>query len=131
SELLQAFPAECQVRELLPAVSHHEITPATPAAAKVQDQPLLANRCDELGEAFPVHLPAAEDPGSDYHVRSARVEPCPRIVEVDPAADLQSPGIGLKRRASFGLVTLTEHDDVPALQPVALVKFGIPGGWMI
>src|ERR1035441_7573475 len=41
SELLQAFPAECQVRELLPPVSHHVITPTTPAAAKVQDQPLL------------------------------------------------------------------------------------------
>ena len=61
-------------------------------------------------------------------MRSARVQPCARVVEVDPAADLQAAGISPQRRSRFSLVARAEHDDVPALQAVALVQLGVPGG---
>ena len=64
-------------------------------------------------------------------MRSARLQPCARVVEVDPAADLQAAGIGCQGRSGFGFVARAQHDHVPALQAVAPVQLGIPGGWAV
>ena len=80
------------VGELLPAVRHHEVVLVAPAAAQVQDEMLLPDRGHEASEVPPIHLPFAEDVGGDNHMRCPGVQPCARVVEVDPAADLQAAG---------------------------------------
>ena len=62
-------------------------------------------------------------------MRSARVQPFSRIVEIDPAADLQPSGIGLQRRSGLLAIARTEHDDVSAFEAVAMVELGVPRGW--
>ena len=46
-----------------------------------------------------------------------------------PPPICRPPGNAAKRGAGRVLVAGPEHDDVPASQAVAAVKFGEPGGW--
>src|SRR4030095_2000652 len=59
-------------------------------------------------------------------MRSARVQPGAGVVHVDTAANLQAARIRRQRLARGHVVSRTEHDAVPALQPVAAVEFAVP-----
>lgn len=50
------------------------------------------------------------------------------IIEVDAAAELEAAGVGAECLHGGLLIAGTEHDDVPAAQVVAPVKFGEPAG---
>ena len=64
-------------------------------------------------------------------MRRTGVEPAARVFRIDPAADLQSAGKGRERRERLRFIARTQHDDVAAGQPVALVKFGKPRGRLL
>lgn len=61
-------------------------------------------------------------------MRSPCIQPAARVAGIDAPANLQAAGISRERRAGFGLVTRTEHDDVSPSELVLLVAFGEPSG---